>query len=96
VTAAEHAEVVADERRARTRHRALEKARRAKIRLKQGMVWRHVKAAIRLHGCTCDLRPGMSWEQLLELGEGCTGKRAHGYVCPALDCYRRLLGVPRR
>lgn len=45
--------------------------------------------------CTCELRRGMTWDDLLELEEGCT-HRLHRYICPVLDFYRRSVGIPTR
>jgi hypothetical protein len=39
--------------------------------------------------CRCDLRPGMSREDLQPLGAGCTDP---WYCCPVLDSYRRKVG----
>lgn len=43
--------------------------------------------------CTCELRAGMDWDDLLKLEEGCT-HRLHRYICPVLDFYRRAVGGP--
>jgi len=56
----------------------------------QARIWAEVERAISANRCRCDLRPGMTAEELQPLGAGCTDPQ---YCCPALDKYRRE--VPR-
>lgn len=46
--------------------------------------------ALRTPDCRCDLRAGMTAEDLQALGAGCTAPRC---VCPALDAVRRRVGL---
>lgn len=95
-------QAVAEERRARERQRRLDKARRVKARQRSRSVWGEVRRRIVANGCQCDLRPGMTHEELVELGSGCTGIEARrargegggsllgpsGWVCSVLAFYR--------
>ena len=66
----------------------LAKARAARSANAQAEIWKTVSRSKQVHGCTCDLKPGQSREDLRTLGHGCTNGR---YICPTLDTYRRLL-----
>lgn len=63
-------------------------------------IWSQVMSRMRESRCKCDLRSGMEWDDLIGLEEGCCGTRQSGgakhWVCPALDFYRRTVGVPTR
>lgn len=81
-----------EERQARARLRRLAKARRVRQAKASSTVWAKVREHRRATGCTCDLRPGMSWSELLDLGAGCTADRH--WVCSTLDLYRSLVRRP--
>lgn len=49
-------------------------------------IWGSVERVREREHCRCELREGMTREQL-PTGSGCR----EDYVCPALDTYRRLL-----
>lgn len=67
----------------------LEKAHKAKAEKKNNRVWEQVERSMKSSECRCDLKPGMTPQDLRVLGYGCT----NGYfICPALDAYRRLQG----
>lgn len=65
-------------------------------------LWEGVLSRKEFHKCHCDLRPNMTYEELLELEEGCKGSRQtaerleinytagsmKGWVCEVLDFYR--------
>ena len=67
-------------------------------------LWEEVNNKIKHHNCKCGLVPGMTYEELIELGAGCTGVLARikrfglsgsknvgnigGWVCPALSHYQ--------
>lgn len=73
---------------------ALQLAREAKARKRVERIWAHIEEmrAELFPRCSCDLRPGMTHDELLKLGSGCTAGR---WVCPVLDAYRRAVGRPR-
>jgi hypothetical protein len=50
-------------------------------------VWRKVLDYRDRHpeACSCELRPGMNWDDLVALGAGCRDR----WICPVLDFYRR-------
>lgn len=50
-------------------------------------IWDSVQRAMQRESCKCNLRKGMTREQLPS-GAGC---KSPEYVCAALDTYRRLL-----
>jgi hypothetical protein len=82
-----------EEAAARRQLRNAEKGRKANADSER---WRKVKESAKRTGCKCELRRGMSYRELVDLGSGCTGSdrfRA-GWVCPTLDLYRRLVGRP--
>lgn len=58
-------------------------------------VWREVERRIEEYHCKCDIGPGMSYDELIALEEGCTGSRQKGFspgwVCDVLDYYRRQI-----
>ena len=49
-----------------------------------------IEAYAREVGCKCDLRPGMTYRELLEMEEGCRRGTfgCPGWICSALDKYR--------
>lgn len=82
-----------EEREARTLLRRAEKARRVRQSKVDSERWAKVRE-YRGTNCRCELRPGMSYYELVELGAGCTGSDAvgrPGWVCPVLDFYRQLV-----
>ncbi len=85
----------ADEVAARAKHRRMAKVRRAaerarakKARRYNREVWEHVLELQKFYGCRCELEPGMSERQIIEMGAGCTSGR---WVCPVLVYYRRAV-----
>jgi hypothetical protein len=71
----------------------LAKARRVRQAKAKQNLWAKVREHKQATKCTCDLRPGMTWEDLRELGAGCTADRY--FVCSTLDCYRALVTRPK-
>jgi hypothetical protein len=82
-----------EERIARDRLRAIERARAARVRAiarRRAAVIREELARPRAEVCRCQITPGSTPEQLRQLGAGCTAGR---WVCPTLDAIRRRLGA---
>lgn len=79
-----------------------QKAAKTRAERAANRVWEDVKRRKSLDGCTCALRKGMTYEDLAKLGGGCTDAPERGFanngegrwVCPTLDAYRRLVGMP--
>lgn len=81
-----------EERRARRRHLALERARAGKARAdaqRRAQIIREELARQRSEPCSCPITPATTPQQLRALGAGCTAGR---WVCPTLDAIRRRLG----
>ncbi|MGH2883991.1 MAG: hypothetical protein ACRDPA_15065 [Solirubrobacteraceae bacterium] len=81
-----------EERAARQRIRAIQRARAAKAKLdarRRAAVIREELARPRGKECHCPITPNSTLEDLLALGAGCTAGR---WVCPTLDAIRRRLG----
>jgi hypothetical protein len=81
-----------EERAARERVRAIQRARAAKAILdarRRAAVIREELARPRAKDCRCPITPDSTLEDLLALGAGCTAGR---WVCPTLDAIRRRLG----
>jgi hypothetical protein len=78
-----------EERQARERVRRAKRAGRAKQSQYAAAIWRDVKRHPDYSRCKCGLRGGMTKDDLLPLGAGCT---APNFICPVLDRYRRLVG----
>jgi hypothetical protein len=81
-----------EERAARERVRAIQRARAAKAKLdarRRGAVIREPLARPRAKDCRSPITPDSTLEDLLALGAGCTAGR---WVCPTLDAIRRRLG----
>lgn len=69
--------------------KARRKSAATRTKKAQELIWDQVQSYRKLMGgCGCDLRPGMTHDDLLRLGTGCTSN----WVCPVLDKYRRLVG----
>lgn len=88
-----------DEELAIQRAANLEKARLASMAKakaeKDARIWPSVNRRITATKCKCHLVPGMNKYDLLPLGAGCTAlPDGPGWVCPALDLYRRLIENP--
>jgi hypothetical protein len=82
-----------EERSARERLKAIERARAAKAKAtarRRAAVIRDELACPRAKDCRCPITPQSTIEQLRELGAGCTAGR---WVCPTLDAVRRRLGI---
>lgn len=77
-----------EEREARTLLRHAKKARKVRQSNVDLERWRKVREYRRGSDCRCELRPGMSYRELIGLGSGCTAGR---WVCPVLDYYRQLV-----
>ena len=80
-----------EERVARDRLKAIERARAAKAKTnarRRADVIRDELARPRAKQCRCPITPASTLEQLRELGAGCTAGR---WVCPTLDAIRRRL-----
>jgi len=91
-----HADEVAA--RAKERHmaklrRCAERARAKKARRYNREVWKHVLELREVYGCRCELEPGMTVRQMIELGAGCKSTLAGGpgWVCEVLVYYRRAV-----
>ena len=81
-----------EERAARERIRAIQRARAAKAKAdarRRAAVIREELARPRAKDCRCPITPESTLEDLLALGAGCTAGR---WVCPTLDAVRRRLG----
>ncbi len=81
-----------EERAARDRLKAIQRARAAKARAnarRRADLIRDELARPRAKDCCCPITPGSTLEQLRLLGAGCTAGR---WVCPTLDAIRRKLG----
>lgn len=81
-----------DEQQAKARLARLSKARRVKSAKAKAARWAKVKEHRRATGCSCPLKPGMDWHDLIVLGAGCTANRH--FICSTLDLYRSLVGRP--
>jgi hypothetical protein len=80
-----------EERAARERVRAIQRARAAKAKAdarRRAAVIREELARPRAKDCRCPIAPDSTLEDLLALGAGCTAGR---WVCPTLDAIRRRL-----
>src|SRR4051812_36428585 len=55
--------------------------------------WAALQPRLKRNPCKCNLKKGMTREDLRKLGAGCT---APAYICPNLDAYRRILEHPER
>lgn len=53
--------------------------------------WEYISKMKEDFRCRCDLREGMTWDELLALGHGCTDGR---YICGVLTRYREKVGWP--
>ena len=81
----------AEERAARERVRAIQRARAPKAKAdarRRAAVIREELARPRAKDCRCPITPDSTREDLLALGAGCTAGR---WVCPTLDAIRRRL-----
>jgi len=81
----------ADERAARARLRALERARAGKAKAdaeRRSQIIREELARERAKQCSCPITPASTLGELSGLGAGCTAGR---WVCPTLDAIRRRL-----
>jgi hypothetical protein len=81
-----------EERTARERVRAIQRARAAKAKAdasRRAAVIREELARPRAKECRCPITPNSTLLDLLALGAGCTAGR---WVCPTLDAIRRGLG----
>ena len=81
-----------EERAARQRVRAIQRARAAKAKAdarRRAAVIGEELARPRAKECRCPITPDSTLEDLLALGAGCTAGR---WVCPTLDAIRRRLG----
>ena len=81
-----------EERAARDRMRAIQRARVAKAKADAGRraaVIREELARPRAKECRCPITPASTLDDLRALGAGCTAGR---WVCPTLDAIRRRLG----
>jgi len=81
-----------DERAARERIRAMQRARAAKAKAdasRRAAVIREELARPRAKECRCAITPDSTLDDLRALGAGCTAGR---WVCPTLDAIRRKLG----
>jgi hypothetical protein len=81
-----------EERSARERVRAIQRARAAKAKAdarRRAAVIREELARPRAKECSCAITPDSTLEDLLALGAGCTAGR---WICPTLDAIRRRLG----
>ena len=81
-----------EERAARERIRAIQRARAAKAKAdasRRAAVIREELARPRAKECRCPITPDSTLQDLLALGAGCTAGR---WVCPTLDAIRRRLG----
>lgn len=65
----------------------IQKMHEAKRKARNEEIWTAVERAIAREGCKCNLRKGMTRDELPH-GAGC---KSPNYVCPALDTFRRLL-----
>jgi hypothetical protein len=68
-------------------------------------LWENVLERKEFHNCYCELSPNMTYEELVELEEGCKGSRQrakrlgielragrnNGWVCEVLDFYRHSM-----
>lgn len=82
-----------EERAARDRLKAIERARRAKAKTnarRRADLIREELARPRAKDCRCPITPATTPGQLRALGAGCT---AGQWVCPTLDAIRRRLGA---
>ncbi|MDQ2894893.1 MAG: hypothetical protein M3Y09_04515 [Actinomycetota bacterium] len=82
-----------EERAARDRLKAIERARAAKAKTaarRRADVIRDELARPRAKDCRCPITAHSTLEQLRALGAGCTAGR---WVCPTLDAVRRRLGA---
>ena len=82
-----------EERAARDRLKAIERARAANAKAnarRRADVIRDELARPRAKDCRCPITPASTLEQLRALGAGCTAGR---WVCPTLDAIRRRLGA---
>ena len=82
-----------EERAARARRKALERARAANAKAnarRRAHVIRDELARPRAKDCRCPITPASTPGQLRSLGAGCTAGR---WVCPTLDAVRRRLGA---
>ena len=80
-----------EERAARQRVRAIQRARAAKAKAdarRRAAVIGEELARPRAKDCRCPITPDSTLEDLLALGAGCTAGR---WVCPTLDAIRRRL-----
>jgi len=83
----------AEECDARSRQRAVERARAGKARAdnrRRAEIIREQLAAPRAKECRCPITPASTPAELQALGAGCTAGR---WVCPTLDAVRRRLGT---
>jgi hypothetical protein len=81
-----------EERLARARLRALERARAGKARAdaqRRAQIIEDELAEPRAEECSCPITPASTPGELRALGAGCTAGR---WVCPTLDAIRRRLG----
>lgn len=81
-----------EERAARDRVRAIQRARAAKSKAdarRRPAVIREELARPRAKECRCAITPDSTLDDLRALGAGCTAGR---WVCPTLDAIRRRLG----
>lgn len=83
----------AEERDARSRQRALKRARAGKASAdnrRRAEIIREQLADPRAKECHCPITPASTPAELRALGAGCTAGR---WVCPTLDAIRRRLGA---
>ena len=82
----------AEERTARDRVRAIQRARAAKAKADAGRRAAVIRDELNRPAakeCRCPITPDSTLRDLLALGAGCTADR---WVCPTLDAIRRRLG----
>jgi len=76
---------------------------------RDAQIWESVKEYQQHNHCRCELRPGMSHDELMygvvahspsgELipeGRGCKSTPEFGWICESLDYYRRMVSRPYR
>jgi hypothetical protein len=82
-----------EERSARDRLKAIERARAAKAKAnarRRADVIRDELARPRAKDCRCPITLASTLDELRALGAGCTAGR---WICPTLDAVRRRLGA---
>ncbi len=73
------------------KERRLERARKTRAARQARLVWGKIMDLRRVHGCKCDLRPGMSERDLIELMAREETCRHPNYLCPVALRYRELV-----